>query len=65
MQEHLEAARQDLTATGGPTIGAIAYRWGFTDATHFSRRFRSEYGMSAREWRRLHLGGRPGTAPGQ
>lgn len=63
MQERLEAARRDLTATGAPPIGALARRWGFTDATHFSRRFRTEYGMSAREWRRLHLDGRPGHGP--
>ncbi|GIF13890.1 helix-turn-helix domain-containing protein [Actinoplanes teichomyceticus] len=52
--ERLEAARRDLTVAGRQPIGAIAHRWGFTDTTHFSRRFRAAFGMSAREWRRLH-----------
>ena len=52
--ERLEAARRDLTLAGAPPIAAIARRWGFTDAAHFSRRFRTEYGISPRDWRRLH-----------
>jgi AraC-like DNA-binding protein len=36
------------------TIGTVARRWGFTDSTHFSRRFRGAYGLSPREWRRLN-----------
>ncbi|MEV7076315.1 helix-turn-helix domain-containing protein [Streptomyces sp. NPDC091972] len=53
-QERLEAARRDLTLADSQPIGAVARRWGFTDAAHFSRRFRTAYGMSAREWRHLH-----------
>ncbi|MFB7510645.1 helix-turn-helix domain-containing protein [Streptomyces broussonetiae] len=33
------------------TIAAVAHRWGFTSAAHFSRVFRAAYGMSPREWR--------------
>lgn len=33
------------------TIAAIAFRCGFRDQSHFSRRFRQEFGMSPREWR--------------
>lgn len=32
-------------------IHTIASRWGFTDAAHFSRIFRTEYDMSPREYR--------------
>ncbi|GIG84031.1 hypothetical protein Pka01_71580 [Planotetraspora kaengkrachanensis] len=33
------------------TIEAIAYRWGFASAPHFSRVFKAAYGVSPREWR--------------
>jgi AraC-like DNA-binding protein len=33
------------------TIARIAHECGFTDMSHFSRRFREAYGMSPREWR--------------
>ncbi|WP_327233340.1 helix-turn-helix domain-containing protein [Streptomyces sp. NBC_01317] len=36
-------------------IHALAARWGFTDAPHFSRTFRRTYGMSPREYRALTL----------
>ena len=36
------------------TITAVAHKWGFTDTTLFSRRFREAYGMSPREWRQAH-----------
>ena len=53
--QRLEAARRELArpAAQRQTIAAIARRCGFTDATHFSRRFREAYGMSPREWRDL------------
>jgi AraC-like DNA-binding protein len=55
IERRLEAARHDLTSPRGQhqTISSIAGRWGFADATHFSRRFRQSYGMSPREWRRM------------
>jgi len=57
MSERLEGARRALAAPAKPaTVAAIARRWGFTDSTHFSRRFRGAYGLSPREWRRLHVG---------
>jgi AraC-like DNA-binding protein len=54
LERRLDAARRDLTSPRrrNQTIAAIAGRWGFVDATHFSRRFRQAYGMSPREWRR-------------
>jgi AraC-like DNA-binding protein len=33
------------------TIAQIAHDCGFTDVSHFSRRFRESYGMTPREWR--------------
>jgi AraC-like DNA-binding protein len=50
----LEGARHDL-AKGGPAgIAVVARRWGFTDPTHFGRRFRAAYGLSPKEWRQVH-----------
>ncbi|HEY6494461.1 MAG TPA: helix-turn-helix domain-containing protein [Trebonia sp.] len=53
LERRLDAARHELTSPRGrnQTIAAVARRWGFTDSTHFSRRFRQAYGMSPREWR--------------
>ncbi|MFF1444324.1 helix-turn-helix domain-containing protein [Streptomyces sp. NPDC058295] len=53
LRRRLEECRRDLLryGRGGRTIAAVAARWGFLSATHFSRVFRSAYGMSPREWR--------------
>ncbi|GGQ99587.1 helix-turn-helix domain-containing protein [Streptomyces asoensis] len=53
LRRRLEECRRDLArhGRGGRTIAAVAARWGFLSATHFSRVFRSAYGMSPREWR--------------
>jgi AraC-like DNA-binding protein len=52
----LEGCRRELARSGANsrTISSIAHRWGFGDATHFSRTFREAFGMSPREWRALH-----------
>jgi AraC-like DNA-binding protein len=34
------------------SVSEIAYGWGFSDMTHFGRRFKSAYGMLPRECRR-------------
>ncbi|MFF8908188.1 AraC family transcriptional regulator [Streptomyces olivaceoviridis] len=49
----LEEARRELARpeAGDVAVGAVARRWGFANATHFSRSFRAAYGMSPREWR--------------
>jgi AraC-like DNA-binding protein len=51
--QRLEAAREELRTPHrrSQSIAATATKWGFTDATHFSRRFRQAFGMSPREWR--------------
>ncbi|MGY1773834.1 helix-turn-helix domain-containing protein [Blastococcus sp. SYSU D00813] len=54
----LHGARDELARGGGRPIAAVARRWGFSDPSHFSRRFRAEYGTSPREWRRAAEAGR-------
>ncbi|SHH41885.1 transcriptional regulator, AraC family [Streptomyces sp. 3214.6] len=51
-RERLERCRGDLSRPSGtaPTVSAVAQRWGFVSASHFSRVFRTAYGMSPREW---------------
>ncbi len=34
------------------TIGDIAFAWGFSDLSHFTRRFKAEFGVSPGEYRR-------------
>lgn len=41
-----------------PVVADIARRTGFTNTSHFNRRFRREYGMPPREWRNLQRTGR-------
>jgi AraC-like DNA-binding protein len=49
----LELARAALTdpRMRHLTIGAVARRYGFADATHFTRRFRSAYGRTPSQYR--------------
>jgi AraC-like DNA-binding protein len=47
----LARCHQDLTDANSGTVTEIAYRWGFSDATHFSQAFKREYGCSPREVR--------------
>ncbi|MFJ8109080.1 helix-turn-helix domain-containing protein [Streptomyces sp. NPDC096132] len=53
LRRRLDECRRDLMrhGRGSRTIAAVAARWGFLSATHFSRVFRTAYGMSPREWR--------------
>ncbi|WP_051838590.1 helix-turn-helix domain-containing protein [Streptomyces sp. NRRL WC-3742] len=48
----LDMARRDLArpTTGRVSVAAVAGRWGFVSASHFSRAFRAAYGASPREW---------------
>ncbi|MCX4760245.1 helix-turn-helix domain-containing protein [Streptomyces sp. NBC_01275] len=63
LRRRLEECRRDLMrhGRGSRTIAAVAGRWGFLSATHFSRVFRAAYGMSPREWR--DTVGRPRVSP--
>jgi len=53
LQRRLERARNQLAdpAKRHLTVAAIGRACGFSDATHFGRRFRATYGMTPREWR--------------
>ncbi|MET8947910.1 helix-turn-helix domain-containing protein [Streptomyces sp. NPDC004542] len=50
-RRRLQECRRDLALHPDVTIAAVAHRWGFTSAAHFSRVFRAAYGMAPREWR--------------
>ncbi|GAA2623025.1 hypothetical protein GCM10010307_08050 [Streptomyces vastus] len=49
----LAECRRELAGPNGRlrTIAAIGRRWGFADATHFSKVFKQAYGISPRAWR--------------
>jgi AraC-like DNA-binding protein len=49
----LEECRRELARLGAArhTVAAVARRWGFVSAAHFSRVFRAAYGVSPGEWR--------------
>ncbi|MGW9136943.1 helix-turn-helix domain-containing protein [Streptomyces sp. NPDC055681] len=49
----LEACRYELGRSPRRrlAVAAVAHRWGFASASHFSRVFRAAYGMSPSEWR--------------
>jgi AraC-like DNA-binding protein len=54
-ERRLERCRRDLLdpALSGLPVSAIAFRWGFADAPHFSRVFRDAYGYPPGAYRRL------------
>ncbi len=52
----LEACRRELSrptrnTRNAPAMAAVAHRFGFTSYPHFSRAFRTAYGMAPRDWR--------------
>jgi AraC family transcriptional activator of tynA and feaB len=49
--EHCRRALED-PLQAHRTIGDIAFGWGFSDLSHFSRRFRAQFGMAPGELRR-------------
>ncbi|MCZ2843191.1 helix-turn-helix domain-containing protein [Modestobacter sp. VKM Ac-2980] len=51
IDQRLEGARAELARPGGRPIAAVARSWGFSDPSHFSRRFRAAFGTTPREWR--------------
>jgi AraC family transcriptional activator of tynA and feaB len=50
----LEKCKDALRDPGqmGRSISEIAFAWGFSDASHFTRSFKSAYGVSPRDYRR-------------
>ncbi|MER7582580.1 helix-turn-helix domain-containing protein [Kitasatospora sp. NPDC097691] len=51
-RERLERCRRELSrpARTMRAVSAVAHQWGFVSPSHFSRSFRTTYGMSPREW---------------
>ena len=56
--QRLLRCREALAAADGTPVSQIAYRWGFSDAAHFSRAFRRAFGTAPRDFR----AGRGGSA---
>jgi len=54
IDRRLDAAAADLRNPdmAGQDIGAIAFDWGFSDLSHFTRRFKRKFGCPPRDWRR-------------
>ncbi|MFJ5306816.1 helix-turn-helix domain-containing protein [Streptomyces sp. NPDC088350] len=52
-RRRLEGSRRELARrdAASRSVAAVAHRWGFTSAAHFSRSFRAAYGMTPSEWR--------------
>jgi len=57
--ERLKLARIDLSNAllSHRNISEICFSWGFSDTGHFSRAYKSKYGISPREYRKAALGG--------
>ena len=52
IRARLERARRQLTTGTLLPVAAVASRCGFTNTTHFARRFRDAYGIPPSEWQR-------------
>ncbi|WP_342130860.1 helix-turn-helix domain-containing protein [Hydrogenophaga sp. OTU3427] len=52
--ERMARCRRDLEQPSlrTKTIGEIAFQWGFSNVSHFSRAFKAEFGMTPRELRK-------------
>ena len=52
--KRLAGCQKDLSSPVGAhlQIGQIAYAWGFSNISHFSKRYRAHYGESPTETRR-------------
>ena len=44
-QARLQNCRQELEAHAGKTITDVAFSWGFSSSSHFSRVFRKYFGV--------------------
>ncbi|MCW2223729.1 AraC-like DNA-binding protein [Bradyrhizobium japonicum] len=53
MDRRLDGAARDLSdpAKVDQAIGSIAFDWGFSDLSHFARRFKQRFGCRPRDWR--------------
>lgn len=53
IERRLDGIARDLrdSAMANRAIGAIAFDWGFSDLSHFTRRFKQRFGCRWRDWR--------------
>jgi AraC-like DNA-binding protein len=56
IRARLEQARRQLATGTLLPVGTVARRCGFTNVTHFARRFRDTYGIPPGEWQRQFVG---------
>lgn len=54
-RSRLARCRTDLERPDGGTVTEIAFRWGFSDAAHFSNAFKREFGLAPRDVRQTAL----------
>ena len=61
IESRLQRCRRALEdpAQGHRMIGDIAYSWGFSDLSHFGRRFKAAFGCAPGDYRRQHREGVP------
>jgi AraC family transcriptional regulator, positive regulator of tynA and feaB len=45
-RERLSRCLEDLERSSGGSITEVGFRWGFSDAAHFSRVFKREFGIT-------------------
>jgi AraC-like DNA-binding protein len=59
IHQRLEGARSTLSSAAGGhrSIAGTALAWGFTDPSHFARRFRDAFGMTPHEWQQARAVG--------
>ena len=57
--KRLEGCQRDLSSLSGAhlQVGQIAYAWGFSNISHFSKRYRAQYGESPTETRQRAAAG--------
>ena len=56
-QQRLDACRREMCdpRLAQRSVSEIAFSWGFNDASHFSRSFKEQFGVTPREWRQQSL----------
>jgi AraC-like DNA-binding protein len=58
-RERLARCFEDLELPSGGSVTEIAFRWGFRDASHFTRAFKREFDLTPRELRRAAIAAAP------
>jgi AraC-like DNA-binding protein len=55
-QARLQNCRQELETQAGKTITDVAFSWGFSSSSHFSRVFRKYFGVAPSAVHKAQLG---------